>query len=70
VREARLPGLAAWIRVVDYRKAQLERLRNVEIALGYAVTADEILSYDFDHVAVATGARWRADAVGRVKEGR
>ncbi len=66
VREARLPGLAAWIRVVDYRKAQLERLRNVELALGNAVTAEEILSYDFDHVAVATGARWRADAVGRV----
>ena len=66
VREARLPGLAAWIRVVDYRKAQLDRLRNVELALGNGVTAEEILSYDFDHVAVATGSRWRADAVGRV----
>ena len=32
LREARLPGLAAWIRVVDYRKAQLERLANVEVA--------------------------------------
>jgi dimethylamine/trimethylamine dehydrogenase len=63
--EARLPGLAAWIRVVDYRKAQLERLRNVEIAFGSELTADEILSYEFDHVGVATGARWRADAVGR-----
>jgi dimethylamine/trimethylamine dehydrogenase len=29
------------------------------------VTADEIVRYDFDHVAVATGARWRADGVGR-----
>jgi dimethylamine/trimethylamine dehydrogenase len=29
------------------------------------VTADEILGYDFDHVAVATGAFWRADGVGR-----
>src|SRR3972149_4013306 len=34
VREARLPGLAAWIRVVDYRKGQIERLPNVEVALG------------------------------------
>jgi dimethylamine/trimethylamine dehydrogenase len=66
VREARLPGLAAWIRVVDYRKGQLDRLRNVELALGNTVTAEEIRSYDFDHVAVATGSRWRADAVGRV----
>ncbi len=66
VREARLPGLAAWIRVVDYRKAQIARLRNVELALGSAVTGEEILSYDFDHVALATGARWRGDGVGRV----
>jgi dimethylamine/trimethylamine dehydrogenase len=63
--EARLPGLAAWIRVVDYRLAQLRRLRNVEIARGSTVTAEEVRHYDFDHVAVATGARWRADGVGR-----
>ena len=50
LREARLPGLAAWIRVVDYRKSQLERLRNVEVAFGSELTAEEILSYDFDHV--------------------
>ena len=64
-REARLPGLAAWIRVVDYRQGQLARLPNVEIARGSRLTADEILSYDFDHVAIATGARWRADGAGR-----
>jgi dimethylamine/trimethylamine dehydrogenase len=63
-KEARLPGLAAWIRVVDYRLGQIERLSNVEEARGI-VTADEILGYDFDHVAVATGSRWRADGVGR-----
>jgi dimethylamine/trimethylamine dehydrogenase len=63
--EARLPGLAAWIRVVDYRLAQLRRLRNVEIARGSAVDAREVLRYDFDHVAVATGAHWRADGAGR-----
>jgi len=65
VREARLPGLAPWIRVVDYRVAQLARLPNVEQALESEVTADEILGYGFQHVAVATGARWRADGVGR-----
>ena len=63
--EARLPGLAAWIRVVDYRLGQLERLPNVEIARGSTVTADEILGYEFDHVAVATGCHWRADGLGR-----
>jgi dimethylamine/trimethylamine dehydrogenase len=63
-REARLPGLAAWIRVVDYREGQIAKLSSVEEARDL-VTADEILGYDFDHVAVATGSRWRADGVGR-----
>ena len=65
VAEARLPGLAAWIRVVDYRRAQLARLTNVEVGVGSRLTAAEALSYEFDHIAVATGAHWRADGVGR-----
>ena len=64
-REARLPGLAAWIRVLDYRKAQLERLGNVELAFNSTLDAEEVASYGFDHVAVATGAAWRRDGVGR-----
>ena len=64
-REARLPGLAPWIRVLDYRQSQLERLTNVEIAYHSTLTAEEILSYQFDHVALATGAHWRTDGVGR-----
>ncbi len=64
-REALLPGLAPWIRVVDYRRAQLAKLANVEQALESRVAVDEVLGYDFAHVAVATGARWRRDGVGR-----
>jgi dimethylamine/trimethylamine dehydrogenase len=64
-QESRLPGLQEWIRVLDYRAGQIARLRNVEVALGSPLDAEEILSYDFDHVAVATGSRWRADGVGR-----
>ena len=60
-REARLPGLAAWIRVLDYRKAQLERLANVELAFDSGSTPTRWSTYGFDHVAVATGARWRRD---------
>ena len=63
--EARLPGLAAWIRVLDYRASQIERLPNVEVALESRVDADEILSYDYPHVAIATGATWRRDGGGR-----
>jgi dimethylamine/trimethylamine dehydrogenase len=65
LREARLPGLAAWIRVVDYRKGQLAQLPNVQLAMESEVTADEVLAYGFEHIAVATGSRWRADGVGR-----
>ena len=66
LREARLPGLAAWIRVADYRRGQLGKLANVEIALESAVTADDVREYGFDHVAVATGSHWRADGIGRM----
>jgi dimethylamine/trimethylamine dehydrogenase len=65
LHEARLPGLAPWIRVVDYRRAQIAKLPNVEVVLESAVTAEEVREYGFDRVAVAAGARWRADGVGR-----
>jgi len=63
--EARLPGLSAWVRVLDYREAQERQLPNVEIYRQSPMTADEILGLGFDHIAVATGARWRNDGVGR-----
>ncbi len=63
--EARLPGLAAWIRVLDYRVEQIDQLDNVEIYRESEITAEEALGYGFDHVAVATGSTWRNDGVGR-----
>jgi dimethylamine/trimethylamine dehydrogenase len=63
-REALLPGLAEWRRVVEYRKGQLDRLRNIEYYFESAMAATEILSYGFNHIAVATGAMWRRDGVG------
>ncbi len=64
-KEALLPGLSAWIRVLDYREAQLRQLDNVEHYFESPMTADELFGYDFDHVAVATGSTWRNDGVGR-----
>jgi dimethylamine/trimethylamine dehydrogenase len=51
--------------VVDYRLGQLDRLPNVEVYRESRMTADEVLGYGFQHVAVATGARWRDDGAGR-----
>jgi dimethylamine/trimethylamine dehydrogenase len=65
VKEARLPGLAEWGRVVDHRVGQMQQLTNVLVTLESPMTAAEIQEYDFTHVAVATGAAWRADGVGR-----
>ncbi len=63
-REARLPGLSEWGRVADHRILQLQQLDHVLVTLESPMTADEIVGYDFTHVAVATGARWRDDGLG------
>ncbi len=67
VREASLPGLAAWRRVAEYRIGQLSRHYGdlVTLARGEAVTADDALGSGFTDILVATGASWRADGVGR-----
>ena len=62
--ESRLPGLAEWRRVIDYRVDQIDRMQNVEYYLESEMTADEALTYGFDTIAVATGAAWRDDGVG------
>lgn len=64
-REARLPGLAAWRRVLDWRLGQLQRLPNVELYLDSRLGVDDILAYGIAHVALATGARWRRDGAGQ-----
>jgi dimethylamine/trimethylamine dehydrogenase len=65
-KEARLPGLATWGRVRDWRMTSLRQAANVELYLDSPLTAGDVLSYGIRHVAIATGARWRTDAVGRV----
>ncbi|CCB67171.1 MULTISPECIES: FAD-dependent oxidoreductase [unclassified Hyphomicrobium] len=64
-RERRLPGLSAWGRVADYRIAQLEKLNTVEIFRESDLTADDILSFGFENVVIATGSHWRSDGIGR-----
>jgi dimethylamine/trimethylamine dehydrogenase len=64
-RESRLPGLAAWARVRDYRLNQLNAMQNVELLRGSRVTAEEVLQFGASRVVIATGARWRRDGVGR-----
>jgi dimethylamine/trimethylamine dehydrogenase len=65
-REARLPGLAEWLRVRDWRLGQLRKLPDVQIYLHSNLTPEHVLEVGARHVVVATGARWRADGVGRI----
>jgi dimethylamine/trimethylamine dehydrogenase len=64
-REAKLPGLAAWGRVRDYRQQAIGDLPNVEVYRESRMTAADIVEFGFRHVAVATGATWRRDGVAR-----
>ncbi|MBM3519225.1 MAG: FAD-binding protein [Alphaproteobacteria bacterium] len=64
-KESKLPGLAAWARVRDYRMGQIQKMPNVEIYRDSRLSAADILEFGFAHVAIATGARWRCDGVAR-----
>ncbi|MDX0252532.1 NAD(P)-binding protein [Sinorhizobium meliloti] len=64
-RECRLPGLATWGRVRDWRIGQLSTCVNADLYLHSPLSAADILQYGVPHVAIATGASWRTDGVGR-----
>ena len=64
-RESRLPGLAAWARVRDYRLNQLSKMQHVQLLRGSRVSAEEVLEFGASRVVIATGSRWRRDGVGR-----
>jgi dimethylamine/trimethylamine dehydrogenase len=56
--ETRLPGLATWGRVVDWRLGQLRERPNVSLYPGSELKPEDILGLEHGHVVVATGARW------------
>jgi dimethylamine/trimethylamine dehydrogenase len=56
--ETRLPGLATWGRVVDWRLGQLRERPNVNLYPGSELGADDILGLEHRHIVIATGARW------------
>ncbi len=62
--ESRLPGLATWTRVRDWRIGRLNDLANVDIYLNSRLTADDVMEFAADYVVIATGATWRRDGLG------
>jgi dimethylamine/trimethylamine dehydrogenase len=63
-QESRLPGLNAWGRVRDWRVGRIQEMANVEVYLESKLTPDDVLSFGYNRVILATGAHWRSDGVG------
>ena len=64
-RECKLPGLAAWGRVRDWRMLQINKMPNVELYLESEMTPENLNEFDADHIVLATGSNWRRDGVAR-----
>jgi dimethylamine/trimethylamine dehydrogenase len=59
----RLPALGEWSRVLSYRRAQIEKLRNVAFIPRTRLSADAAAEYGADLVVIATGSSWAGDGV-------
>jgi dimethylamine/trimethylamine dehydrogenase len=68
LHEARLPGLATWIRVRDHRLHMIGKLPNARVFLNSPMTAQDVLDFGAPHVVLATGSHWRRDGIGVVGE--
>jgi dimethylamine/trimethylamine dehydrogenase len=63
--ESKLPGLAEWARVRDWRLGQLAKMPNVELFLESEMSIADVREFGAAHVICATGSRWRKDGRGR-----
>jgi dimethylamine/trimethylamine dehydrogenase len=65
LREASLPGLNEWRRVMDWRLTQIRKMKNVGLYPSSPMTAEEIIETGVQNLVIATGATWRRDGMGR-----
>jgi dimethylamine/trimethylamine dehydrogenase len=65
--ETRLPGLATWGRVVEWRLGQLRERSNVHLYPGSELGPGDILGLEHRHVVLATGARWSRMLYGTIE---
>jgi len=62
--ESKLPGLATWARVRDYRTNLIQTMANVDVYRGSELSAQDVLDFGCNYAVVATGAKWTADILG------
>ena len=65
IREAALPGLNEWRRVIDWRLTQIKKMKNVTVYPSSLMTVEDILETGAKNIILATGATWRRDGIGR-----
>ena len=58
-----LTGLGEWARVVNYRKIQIDKLKNVEFIPDTKLDAQGVKEYGAEIVIVATGGYWATDGL-------
>lgn len=58
-----LPGLGEWARLVNYRKIQLAKLKNVEFLPNMRLDAKGVAEYGAEIVVIATGSYWATDGL-------
>lgn len=59
---SRLPGFAAWGRVVDHRRSLIAQSSAVQFAASTRLDAQAVLDYGAAIVVIATGSRWAMHA--------
>ena len=64
LQETRLKPLGQWKRVADHRTYMLSSRANVQTFVDSKLDADAVLELGCNHVAIATGSKWRQDFVG------
>src|SRR3970040_1160839 len=58
-----LPGLGECARLVNYRKIQLAKLKNVEFLPETTLSAKDVAEYGAEIVVIATGSYWATDGL-------
>jgi dimethylamine/trimethylamine dehydrogenase len=55
---SKLPGRGEWARVINYRKIQLSKLKNVTFVPRTTLSVEDVLEYGAEIVVIATGSSW------------
>jgi dimethylamine/trimethylamine dehydrogenase len=58
-----LPGLGEWARLVNYRKIQIGKLKNVEFHPNTRLSAKDVQNYGAEIAIIATGSHWATDGL-------